>query len=158
MILDKIVQWIILIAAAIGAIKTIYGVFAKPTSFFKKRASDSHKRVIRETLEEELPVLVTEMGKPYVRYVTEHGKTLEVMEECSKTTRLALQNMIRQRILELYYTRKTTKTLYHFEKECLDQLYEDYRNFNANSYVEELHRRMSSWDVLPEEVIPSENE
>lgn len=158
MTLDKIVQWIILIGAAIGAIKAIYGVFAKPTSYFKKRATEGHKRIMKETLEEELPIWLTEMGKPYIEYITKHEKALDTMQECTETTRLALQNIIRQKVLETYYMRKATRTLYQYEKESIDQLYEDYKKFGGNSYVEELYRRMSSWDVMPEGVLPPENE
>lgn len=158
MTLNEIAQWIILIGAAIGAMKAIYGLFAKPTSYFKKRATEGHKRIMKETLEEELPIWFTEMGKPLIEYIAKHEEALDTMQECTETTKLALQNIIRQKVLEIYYMRKTTRTLYQYEKESIDQLYEDYKKFDGNSYVEELYRRMSSWDVMPEGVLPPEHE
>ena len=59
----------------------------------------------------------------------------------------ALTDMIRERIVEIYYANLNTKKLHYEEWETINALFDSYSTFHGNSFVKGLIDQMSHWEI-----------
>ena len=171
---SQICDIIILISAICIALTNIFNFFAKPTSKFKKKKTAELKQLIEEVMSEKLPELLhqnnLETRQKYLgdrqRYLTDIksevlADTKNILDsiyklnvEQNENIRILSQgnkDMLRQRIMEIYYRYRVEKKMSVSAKEALDELYKDYKDGGGNSYIDKYYKRMSTWEVFEEE-------
>lgn len=162
--LSGIVDLIILIGALCAAIYKIWDFFAKPTSAIKQKRIDKHKALILAVLDEELPKrfkdhdLVTrdKYKADRQRYLLEikdavikdEGGTITENRDDLEALKISAKDVLREKIMTIYYEYKTERALPTYKKEALNQYYKDYKKLNGNSYIDKYYTRMSSWKEI----------
>ena len=66
---------------------------------------------------------------------------------------ISAKDVLREKIMQMYFKNKTNKTLTLHEKEALDQYYKDYKAINGNSYIDKYYGRMKKWQVIDDDDI-----
>ena len=172
--MSQICDAIVLISAVCLAITNIYNFFAKPTSNLKKKKDNNLKNQIDITLEEKLPeALLQHDLETRQRYLNDRQQyLLDIKAEVLADTKEILDNiyqlnleqnenikvlsqgnkdMLRHRIMDIYYRYRSEKRLPVSAKEALDELYKDYKAAGGNSYIDKYYKRMSTWEVYDDE-------
>ena len=165
---------VILISALCIAITNIYNFFAKPTSKLKKKKTEEIQNQISETLDEKLPEILLERDlETRQKYLSDRQNYLNEIKtevltdvkdmldsiyklnleqnESIKTLSQGNKDMLRQRIMDIYYTYRDEKKLPIHKKEALDELYKDYKAEGGNSYIDKYYNRMKTWEVYDDE-------
>ena len=158
---------IILVSALCIAITNIYNFFAKPTSKLKKKKTEELNNQISGILDEKLPEILLEhdletrqkyLNEIKTEVLTDIKDTLDSIyklnleqNESIKTLSQGNKDMLRQRIMDIYYTYRDEKKLPIHKKEALDELYKDYKAEGGNSYIDKYHNRMKLWEVYDDE-------
>lgn len=165
---------VILISALCIAITNIYNFFAKPTSKLKKKKTEEIQNQISETLDEKLPEILLEHDlETRQKYLSDRQNYLNEIKtevltdvkdmldsiyelnleqnESIKTLSQGNKDMLRQRIMDIYYTYRDEKKLPIHKKEALDELYKDYKAEGGNSYIDKYYNRMKLWEVYDDE-------
>ena len=165
---------IILISALCIAITNIYNFFAKPTSKLKKKKTEELNNQISDILDEKLPEILLEhdletrqkylddkqncLNEIKTAVLTDVKDTLDSIyklnleqNESIKTLSQGNKDMLRQRIMDIYYTYREEKRLPIHKKEALDELYKDYKAEGGNSYIDKYHNRMKLWEIYDDE-------
>ena len=155
--LRNIADIIIVIGAVLGAIGVIYKNLAKPASYFTKKASAAHQALMKEVIVTEIPEIMTEMGKEYVKLMAKHDKELECLREETEILKEIVRNDLRQTVVRLYYERKEEKFLYYYELEALKLIEKNYESLDGNTFAAELIRRMKEWRVVADPYEVSKN-
>lgn len=174
MSVSQICDIIILVSALCIAFTNIYNFFAKPTSKLKKKKSEELQAQISDTLEEKLPDILLEHDlETRQKYLNDRQQYLneiktevltdvkEILDdiyklnleqnESIKTLSQGNKDMLRQRIMDIYYTYREEKRLPIHKKEALDELYKDYKAEGGNSYIDKYYNRMKTWEVYDDE-------
>ena len=165
---------VILISALCIAITNIYNFFAKPTSKLKKKKTEEIQNQISETLDEKLPeILLKRDLETRQKYLSDRQNYLNEIKtevltdvkdmldsiyelnleqnESIKTLSQGNKDMLRQRIMDIYYTYRDEKKLPIHKKEALNELYKDYKAEGGNSYIDKYYNRMKTWEVYDDE-------
>lgn len=165
---------VILISALCIAITNIYNFFAKPTSKLKKKKTEEIQNQISETLDEKLPeILLKRDLETRQKYLSDRQNYLNEIKtevltdvkdmldsiyelnleqnESIKTLSQGSKDMLRQRIMDIYYTYRDEKKLPIHKKEALNELYKDYKAEKGNSYIDKYYNRMKLWEVYDDE-------
>ena len=158
---------IILVSALCIAITNIYNFFAKPTSKLKKKKTEELNNQISGILDEKLPEILLEhdletrqkyLNEIKTEVLTNIKGTLDSIyklnleqNESIKTLSQGNKDMLRQRIMDIYYTYREEKRLPIHKKEALDELYKDYKAEGGNSYIDKYNNRMKLWEVYDDE-------
>lgn len=165
---------VILISALCIAITNIYNFFAKPTSKLKKKKTEEIQNQISETLDEKLPEILLERDlETRQKYLSDRQNYLNEIKtevltdvkdmldsiyelnleqnESIKTLSQGNKDMLRQRIMDIYYTYRDEKKLPIHKKEALNELYKDYKAEGGNSYIDKYYNRMKTWEVYDDE-------
>jgi hypothetical protein len=58
---------------------------------------------------------------------------------------ISAKDVLREKIMQVYFKNKPTKTLTLHEKEALDQYYIDYKAIKGNTYIDKYYKRMERW-------------
>lgn len=168
--LQTICDVIILIAAVLVAISNIAKFFGKPIKFFKEKNEEE----FRENLKKELPPLLEkhdlETRDRYLRdrqryleeirdsVAAEIGADIKEIKEMNiaqskeiKTLTDSSKDMLREKIMGIYYSGKKDRTLTLYQHEALQQYYKDYKAENGNSYIDKYWQRMSTWKTLDDD-------
>jgi hypothetical protein len=66
---------------------------------------------------------------------------------------ISAKDVLREKIMQMYFKNKADKTLTLHEKEALDQYYKDYKAINGNSYIDKYYGRMKKWQVIDDDDI-----
>ena len=171
---SQICDFIILVSALCIAFTNIYNFFAKPTSKLKKKKSEELQTQISGTLDEKLPDILLEHDlETRQKYLNDRQQYLneiktevltdvkEILDdiyklnleqnESIKTLYQGNKDMLRQRIMDIYYTYREEKRLPIHKKEALDELYKDYKAEGGNSYIDKYYNRMKTWEVYDDE-------
>ena len=171
---SQICDIIILVSALCIAFTNIYNFFAKPTSKLKKKKSEELQTQISDTLDEKLPDILLEHDlETRQKYLNDRQQYLneiktevltdvkEILDdiynlnleqnESIKTLSQGNKDMLRQRIMDIYYTYREEKRLPIHKKEALNELYKDYKAEGGNSYIDKYHNRMKTWEVYDDE-------
>lgn len=156
------------------AFTNIYNFFAKPTSKLKKKRSEEIQEQISNTLDEKLPEILLEHDlETRQKYLSDRQNYLNEIKtevltdvkdmldniyalnleqnESIKTLSQGNKDMLRQRIMDIYYTYRDEKKLPIHKKEALDELYKDYKAEGGNSYIDKYYNRMKFWEVYDDE-------
>lgn len=171
--LRDIVDIIILIGAFSVAIFNIYNLFAKPSSYLKKKQEENFKIKMKEAFDELMPAYLEEHDlKTRDKYLADRQRylqeiSLEVLshtekdlreiksinEQQSKIIDLLRRNtldVLRQKIERIYYDYRAEKRMPQYVRESLDELYKDYTDGGGNHHIGKLYSRMSSWETYDE--------
>lgn len=162
--LSGIVDLIILIGALCAAIYKIWDFFAKPTSVIKQKRIERQKALILAVLNEELPKRLyehdLETREKYKadrqRYLTDIkneviktiGGTITENKDDLEALKISAKDVLREKIMGIYYEYKAERALPTYKKEALIQYYNDYKKLNGNSYIDKYYARMSSWKEI----------
>ena len=156
------------------AFTNIYNFFAKPTSKLKKKRTEEIQEQISDTLDEKLPEILLEHDlETRQKYLSDRQNYLNEIKtevltdvkdmldniyalnleqnESIKTLSQGNKDMLRQRIMDIYYTYRDEKKLPIHKKEALDELYKDYKAEGGNSYIDKYYNRMKLWEVYDDE-------
>lgn len=165
---------IILVSALCIAITNIYNFFAKPTTKLKKKKTEELNNQISDILDKKLPEILLEhdletrqkylddkqncLNEIKTAVLTDVKDTLDSIyklnleqNESIKTLSQGNKDMLRQRIMDIYYTYRDEKKLPIHKKEALDELYKDYKAEGGNSYIDKYHNRMKTWEIYDDE-------
>lgn len=171
---SQICDAIVLVSAMCIAFTNIYNFFAKPTSKLKKKRNEEIQEQIKNTLDEKLPEILLEHDlETRQKYLSDRQNYLNEIKtevltdikdmldniyelnleqnESIKTLSQGNKDMLRQRIMDIYYTYRDEKKLPIHKKEALDELYKDYKAEGGNSYIDKYYNRMKLWEVYDDE-------
>lgn len=148
-ILNEICDYIILISAVLAAISAISQRLGKPFKWFKTKREEEIKAVLNSTLpailEENNAKLKESLNKQISETVSQQIKPIEeeihILSEASK-------DMLREKIMEIYYQNVDDKTLTIYEKGALQLCQKDYMSEGGNSYIPRFLEEMEKWKVV----------
>ena len=172
--ISQLCDIIILVSALCIAITNIYNFFAKPTTKLKKKKTEELNNQISDILDKKLPEILLEhdletrqkylddkqncLNEIKTAVLTDVKDTLDSIyklnleqNESIKTLSQGNKDMLRQRIMDIYYTYRDEKKLPIHKKEALDELYKDYKAEGGNSYIDKYHNRMKTWEIYDDE-------
>ncbi len=148
-ILSQICDYIILISAVLGAIAAIAQRQGRPLKWFKTKREEEIKKVLNSTLpailEENNAKLKASLDKQITETVQAQIQPIKdeihILSEASK-------DMLREKIMEIYYKNVDDKTLTIYEKGALELQQKDYMSEGGNSYIPRFLEEMKKWDVI----------
>lgn len=146
MLLHEICDWIVLIAAVIGAIVAICKAIGKPFKFFTKRGKEIRNKERIEALDQLMP----QYFEPLYIELEEIHNINKNQNETMDLLKKNLQDILRQNIEQIYDEFENKKQLPRYVKENLDELYADYKAAKGNHHIDKLYNRMCSWPVTEE--------
>lgn len=175
--LGQITDIIILITAAFGVITTIYKFITQSGKFVTKKAREAKAQAEREK-KERIQNVVKEMMpdilyqhdletrdkyksdrqrylndiKDEVTHSFENDITViyELKAEVAKLS-LSSKDVLREKIMKIYYDNKQERKMTEHEREALEQYYKDYKALNGNSYIDKYYSRMILWDIVADD-------
>lgn len=166
-------DYIIFIGGVLGAIIAIVNFFAKPTSALKRKKNNEFREQMTKSLNEILPSILQkhdlETRDRYrsdrQRYLNEiKGQVLEEtkgilqeireinLKQSESLTKMneGLKDVLRQKIMAIYYEYRDTQCIPVSKKEALDELYKDYKTQGGNSYIDKYYGRIKEWKIIYE--------
>lgn len=165
-----IVNVVVLIGGFCVALNNISNFFGKPIKFFKKRTAAEFEEKFLENLEKYLPKMLEERElKTRDKYLADRQKYLrEIQKEVLNSIQSELKSVnsidgkiealtigtrdvLREKIMTIYYRGRTSKTIVFHDKEALDQYYKDYKGIGGNSYIDKYYARMINWKVIDDD-------
>ena len=168
--LQSLCNIIILVGGAIVAVKNIAEWIGKPIKLFKKKSDKDFDKKVVAIIKREMPEIFLEHDLDVKsRYLADRqnylneikGEVLRSIQgELGQVSTLATQyealvisakDVLREKIMQLYFKNKKDRTLTFHEKEALDQYYKDYKAIKGNSYIDRYYNRMKLWTVLQDD-------
>ena len=165
--LQSLCNIIILVGGAIVAIKNIAEWIGKPIRLFKKKSDKDFDKKVVEIIKREMPDIFLEHDlkirdqyradrEQYLKDITAEviknikGELTQVhdLTQQYETLCISAKDVLREKIMQLYFKNKKDRTLTFHEREALDQYYKDYKAINGNSYIDRYYNRMKIWTVL----------
>ena len=140
-IIEIIVDAIVLIAAGLAAINTIATFMGKPINFLKKIRGKEIEEIFENKFQLELRNVILPKLEEIKNINLEQSKQIEILTKSSK-------DILQESIMEIYHRRKKYATLTIYDKEALEQYYEDYKAQNGNHHVDRYYKRMAAWPVI----------
>lgn len=150
---------VILIGAVVVAITNIWKFFAKPTARIRNLYGEEAAKRFRESLARELPRAINEQKisesllenvMPLLEEIkqmnAEQNEKIDILMTSSR-------DMLREKILSIYYAHQKDKKLRRYERDALDLLFKDYKTEGGNSYIDKCYSIMSKWQVEEEEFL-----
>lgn len=64
---------------------------------------------------------------------------------------ISAKDVLREKIMKIYFDNHANRTLTEHEKEALEQYYKDYKALNGNSYIDRYYNRMILWNIIPDD-------
>lgn len=127
--LDTVVNIVLIVSATIVALRNIYGFIAGPKKAFdsyQKKHKEETVEMIREVIREEMVSLQ--------------------LDNVERTEILKL--ILATQIERIYWQGLKDKTIYSYNLETLNLLYQFYHKLGGNGYIEHLMEQMKSWNVV----------
>ena len=168
--LQSLCNIIILVGGAIVAVKNIAEWIGKPIKLFKKKSDKDFDKKVVAIIKREMPEIFLahdlDVKSRYLadrqNYLNEiKGEVLRSIQgELGQVSTLATQyealvisakDVLREKIMQLYFKNKKDRTMTFHEKEALDQYYKDYKAIKGNSYIDRYYNRMKLWTVLQDD-------
>ena len=168
--LQTVCNVIIIIGGACMAIKNVSEWLGKPIKIFRKRADAQLEDKIKEVLGNVLPEILynhdLEVRDRYKadrqRYLQEikDEVLLSMEQELGQVATLTKQyealaisakDVLREKIMQIYFKNRRDRTLTYHEREALDQYYIDYKAIKGNSYIDKYYNRMKLWQVVEDD-------
>ena len=76
--------------------------------------------------------------------------SVETHDQQMNVFTVVLQELLRERIMEIYRRNKHLRCLEEHERFELDQAYRSYKSINGNSYIDGYYKTMGDWDTVPD--------
>lgn len=155
--LQPICNIIIIIGGAIMAIKNVSEWFGRPIRLFKKKTDEVFKDKVLEILNEELPNLFKNeniLNKVKQEVLKEMQSEVDQISNLAKqyeALAVSAKDVLREKIMQIYFKNKKDKIMTLHEKEALDQYYIDYKAIKGNSYIDKYYNRMKKWSVVEDD-------
>jgi hypothetical protein len=155
--LQPVCNIIIIVGGAIMAIKNVSEWFGKPIRLFKKKTDESFKEKVLEIIKEETPKLLNDeqyLSKIKQEILKEMQGELDQISHLAKqyeALAISAKDVLREKIMQIYFKNKKDKALTLHEKEALDQYYIDYKAIKGNSYIDKYYNRMKKWSIIEDE-------
>ena len=179
--LEEISSAVILIAAVIAAIKTIYGFFKKPVDDLQAKAKKEEEKHIEEVLEKKMPNLLAQHServkgerktedKCMAESIT--NKVIQVVDnkieelmlmtkaqdsqlsDISQSITLLNQSqldMLRYNMNKLYYKYRPYKKMLSADKKAFMKLYHDYKMMDGNTWIDALYAEVVEWPIVEDQ-------
>ena len=179
--LSDISSTVILIAAVIAAIKTIYGFFKKPVDDLQAKAKRDEEKHIEEVLEKKMPNLLAQHServkgerktedKCMAESIT--NKVIQVVDnkieelmlmtkaqdsqlsDISQSITLLNQSqldMLRYNMNKLYYKYRPYKKMLSADKKAFMKLYHDYKMMDGNTWIDALYAEVVEWPIVEDQ-------
>ena len=156
---------IILFGSIAVAILNVAVLFEKTGGFFKKKSDKVLTEKLEKVLDEKIPQYLEENEKKLKKDICkeindEFDKKIESLkienEKQNKNNELLthhIQDILRQKIENIYYEYRADKEIPRFALENLQENYKDYKDAGGNHHIDKLYKRMLTWkitDELPE--------
>lgn len=138
--LTVILEFIVLASAAIMAIANVARLFGPNFIIFKKRKEKQDKE-FKEKIRAELTETITPILQEIRDINLKQSEQINILTKSSK-------DILQESIMEIYHRRRRFKTLTIYDKEALEQYYEDYKAENGNHHIDKYYSRMSAWPVI----------
>lgn len=155
--LQPVCNVIIIVGGAIMAIKNVSEWFGKPIRLFKKKTDESFKEKVLEIIREETPKLLNDeqyLNKIKQEILKEMQGELDQISHLAKqyeALAISAKDVLREKIMQIYFKNKKDKAMTLHEKEALDQYYIDYKAIKGNSYIDKYYNRMKKWSIIEDE-------
>lgn len=155
--LQPVCNVIIIVGGAIMAIKNVSEWFGKPIRLFKKKTDESFKEKVLEIIREETPKLLNDeqyLSKIKQEILKEMQGELDQISHLAKqyeALAISAKDVLREKIMQIYFKNKKDKAMTLHEKEALDQYYIDYKAIKGNSYIDKYYNRMKKWSIIEDE-------
>ena len=155
--LQPICNIIIIVGGAIMAIKNVSEWFGRPIRLFKKKTDEVFKDKVLEILNEELPNLFKNeniLNKVKQEVLKEMQSEVDQISNLAKqyeALAVSAKDVLREKIMQIYFKNKKDKIMTLHEKEALDQYYIDYKAIKGNSYIDKYYNRMKKWSVVEDD-------
>lgn len=168
--LQTVCNLIIIVGGAIIAIKNVAEWLGKPIRLFKKKSDENFDDKVVEIIKREMPDLFLQHDikirdqyradrEQYLKDITAEvlrnikGELRQVSDltEQYETLCISAKDVLREKIMHMYFKNKKDKTLTLHEKEALDQYYVDYKAIKGNSYIDKYYGRMKTWLVIDDD-------
>lgn len=175
--LGQITDVIILVAAVLGALVTIYKFFASSGKFVTKKAKEAkvnaekaEKERVQTIVKEMMPEILYQHDldtreryksdrqrylneiKDEVTHSFENDITVvyELKSEVAKLS-ISAKDVLREKIMKIYFDNRADRKFTEHEREALDQYYKDYKALNGNSYIDRYYNRMNLWEIIADD-------
>lgn len=155
--LQPVCNIIIIVGGAIMAIKNVSEWFGKPIRLFKKKTDESFKEKVLEIIKEETPKLLNDeqyLSKIKQEILKEMQGELDQISHLAKqyeALAISAKDVLREKIMQIYFKNKKDKAMTLHEKEALDQYYIDYKAIKGNSYIDKYYNRMKKWSIIEDD-------
>ena len=155
--LQPVCNIIIIVGGAIMAIKNVSEWFGKPIRLFKKKTDESFKEKVLEIIKEETPKLLNDeqyLNKIKQEILKEMQGELDQISHLAKqyeALAISAKDVLREKIMQIYFKNKKDKAMTLHEKEALDQYYIDYKAIKGNSYIDKYYNRMKKWSIIEDD-------
>lgn len=133
---QEICNWIVLISAVLIALKNIVGWIGKTFGLFKKRQD----RALVQEIKQEILAEINPTLKEIKELLDKQGQSIDVLQQGTK-------DVLRQKIMDIYYAHRHERKYTLHEKEKLTELYKDYKKEGGNSYIDKYYNRMKDWEI-----------
>ena len=172
---ELICNFVMLVGGAALTIKSISEWIGKPIRLFKKRNDNILEEKIKCTVREMMPQILYDHDlKTKETYKADRERYLHEIEEevlgdiqteLTAVERLSAQyekmsehvailtlsakDVLREKIMQIYFKGAETHTITHHDREALVQYYKDYKAMKGNSYIDTYYGRMMGHDGIP---------
>lgn len=161
---------IILIGGTLLSIRTISEWIGKPIRFFKNRSEQTfddkviaiiyrlmpdilykHDLEIHEKYLADRQNYLQEIKKEILLEIQSKLGTVDKLTEQYEALTISAKDVLREKIMQIYFKNLDSKTLTQHEKEALDQYYKDYKAMKGNSYIDKYYKRMETWKIVEDD-------
>lgn len=161
---------IILIGGTLLSIKTISEWIGKPIRFFKNRSEQTFDDRVIAIINRLMPDILykhdletrdryladrqnylQEIKKEVLSEIQNKLGTVDKLTEQYEALVISAKDVLREKIMQIYFKNMNDKTLTRHEKEALDQYYKDYKAMKGNSYIDKYYKRMETWKIVEDD-------
>lgn len=161
--LQTICNVIILLGAVAGAITAIWALCGRPVLFFKKKkkeAAEAREKAEKEReqqlIQEISQTIKTDLTPDFDDiYQQNLEQTATIEEQGRQIGKLAntMRDTIGAEIIAFYEQYKAKRAITEAQKETIEDLYKEYKALKGNHHVDNMYKRMHSWDIYTEDGI-----
>lgn len=145
--LQQICNTVVLIGATIVAIKTIFGIFGKPLTFFKRAKAVQEQQQNEKLCKQINSQVMGAVDKKLEEILKLNEKQSEDIEKLTNSSK----DLLRKAIISIYKEERHRRKLTETTREMLDDLYKDYKEEGGNHYIDNIYHRMEKWDTAYED-------
>ena len=160
-LLQTICNFIILLGAVAGAITGILALCGRPIRFFKKRKEQAEAQRKKEE-DARTTALIQEISKTVKAnlapdfddlYQQNEEQSASITAQGKQIDKLShsIRDTIGAEITAFYEQYKTKRIITEAQKETIEDLYKQYKTLKGNHHVDNMYKRMHSWDIYTED-------